>query len=239
MIKLNADLGESFGVYKLGVDEKIMPLIDMANIACGFHAGDANVMEKTVKLAKENNVEIGAHPGYPDLLGFGRRSLNCSPKEIENYVLYQVGALNSFCTKHQSKVSYIKPHGALYNDMMKNKEIFEAILTASSILNLPLMILSSSKNEEYENIAKKYKVKLIFEVFADRNYTNDGFLVSRKKKNAVIENKNEILKRVEMFKNGYILSENSKVIKLKVDSICVHGDNKKALEIVKSIKEVL
>jgi len=239
MIKLNADLGESFGHYKLGMDEEIMPLIDMANIACGFHAGDAIVMDKTVLLAKNHSVQIGAHPGYPDLLGFGRRSMKCSAVEIENYIIYQAGALNAFCKKHNTEIEYIKPHGALYNDMMKDVEVFKAVLNAAGVLNLPLMILSGAKNAEYEKIASEFGVKLIFEVFADRNYTDEGFLVPRSKKNAVITDKNEILKRVLMFKEGYILSENRKVLNLKVDSICVHGDNEKALEIVKAIREVL
>ena len=239
MIKLNADLGESFGNYRLGMDEKIMPLIDMANIACGFHAGDPIIMDKTVLLAKNYNVEIGAHPGYPDLLGFGRRSIKCSAIEIENYIIYQVGALNAFCKKHETDIKYIKPHGALYNDMMKDVEVFRAVLNGASVLSLPVMILSSCKNVEYEKIADEFGVKLIYEVFADRNYTDEGFLVPRSRPNAVISDKNEILERVLMFKEGYILSENKKVLNLKTDTICVHGDNEKALEIIKAIREVL
>jgi len=239
MIKLNADLGESFGHYRLGMDEEIMPLIDMANIACGFHAGDPIIMDKTVLLAKNSGVEIGAHPGYPDLLGFGRRSMKCSAMEIENYIIYQAGALDAFCKKHKTDIKYIKPHGALYNDMMGDAEVFRAVLNAAAGLNLPVMILSSSKNEEYEKIAHEFGVKLIYEVFADRNYTDEGFLVPRTRENAVISDKNEILERVLMFKEGYILSENKKVLNLKVDTICVHGDNEKALEIIKSVREVL
>ncbi|ACM92433.1 LamB/YcsF family protein [Nautilia profundicola AmH] len=239
MIKLNADLGESFGHYRLGMDEEIMPLIDMANIACGFHAGDPIIMDKTVLLAKNSGVEIGAHPGYPDLLGFGRRSMKCSAMEIENYIIYQAGALDAFCKKHKTDIKYIKPHGALYNDMMGDAEVFRAVLNAAAGLNLPVMILSSSKNEEYEKIAHEFGVKLIYEVFADRNYTDEGFLVPRTRENAVISDKNEILERVLMFKEGYILSENKKVLNLKVDTICVHGDNEKALEIIKAVREVL
>jgi len=239
MIKLNADLGESFGHYRLGMDEEIMPLIDMANIACGFHAGDPIIMDKTVLLAKNSGVEIGAHPGYPDLLGFGRRSMKCSAMEIENYIIYQAGALEAFCKKHKTDIKYIKPHGALYNDMMGDAEVFRAVLNAAAGLNLPVMILSSSKNEEYEKIADEFGVKLIYEVFADRNYTDEGFLVPRSRESAVISDKNEILKRVLMFKEGYILSENKKVLNLKVDTICVHGDNEKALEIIKAVREIL
>ena len=239
MIKLNADLGESFGHYRLGMDEEIMPLIDMANIACGFHAGDPIIMDKTVLLAKNSGVEIGAHPGYPDLLGFGRRSMKCSAMEIENYIIYQAGALEAFCKKHKTDIKYIKPHGALYNDMMGDIEVFRAVLNAAAGLNLPVMILSSSKNEEYEKIADEFGVKLIYEVFADRNYTDEGFLVPRSRESAVISDKNEILKRVLMFKEGYILSENKKVLNLKADTICVHGDNEKALEIIKAVREIL
>ncbi|WP_456479090.1 5-oxoprolinase subunit PxpA [Nautilia sp.] len=239
MIRLNADLGESFGNYRLGSDEKIMPLIDMANIACGFHAGDPLIMDKTVLLAKQNGVEIGAHPGYPDLLGFGRRSMKCSGLEIEDYIVYQAGALSAFCKKHKTEVKYIKPHGALYNDMMRDEGVFRAVLNAASVLNLPVMVLSSTKNNEYEKIAGEFGVKLIYEVFADRNYTDEGFLVPRSRQNAVISDKNEILERILMFKEGYVLSENKKVLNLKADSICVHGDNEKALEIIKAVREVL
>jgi UPF0271 protein len=239
MIKLNADLGEGFGAYRAGMDEEIMPLIDMANIACGFHAGDPLIMDKTVLLAKNNGVTVGAHPGYPDLLGFGRRSMKCAGIEIENYIIYQAGALMAFCGKHGVKTEYIKPHGALYNDMMRDTEVFRAVLNAAKTLSLSLMVLSGGKNEEYEKTASEFGVKLIFEAFADRNYTDDGFLVPRTRPNAVIENETEIIERVLMFKEGYVLSENKKVLKLKIDTVCVHGDNKKALEIIKAVREVL
>jgi UPF0271 protein len=165
--------------------------------------------------------------------------MKCSALEIENYVIYQVGALEAFCKKHGSNVKYIKPHGALYNDMMRDVDVFRAVLNAANELKLPLMILSGGKNGEYEKTAAEFGVKLIYEVFADRNYTDEGFLVPRSRNNAVITDKKEILERVLMFKEGYVLSENKKVLNLKVDSICVHGDNEKALEIVKAIREVL
>ena len=241
-IKLNCDMGESFGIWQSGVDEEIMPLIDMANLACGFHASDPITMNNAVKLAALHKVKIGAHPGYPDLLGFGRRSINCSLEEIEALIIYQCGALNAICKLHGTKIRYIKPHGALYNDMMKDEFIFTAIVDAISKYDkrLKLMVLSSPKNTEYKKIAKKYGVKLIYEVFADRNYTNKGYLVQRTKKEAVIKDKDEVIKRVKELKNsGTIQSINGKKLKLKADTICVHGDNDQALKFVKELKKFI
>ena len=239
MLKLNCDIGESFGIWKLGEDEKIMPLIDMANIACGFHASDPLNMTKTILLAKRFNVEIGAHPSYQDLVGFGRRSIPYSKDELKAIILYQIGALRAIANANGVDISYIKPHGALYNDMIKSLDIFMAINEAiySYDKNLSLMILSTSKNSEFERISK---VKLIFEAFADRAYSSDGFLVSRSKKGSVIKDKNEVIKRVrDLVKRGVIYDINNKELKLKVDSLCVHGDNEEALSLVKAIKDVL
>ena len=131
-IRLNCDMGESYGIWKMGYDEDIMPLVDMANLACGYHAGDALTMSRAVALAKKYNVFIGAHPSYQDLVGFGRRSILCSLEEIKSIILYQLGALQAFCKAHNTIVSYVKPHGALYNDMMRDENIFKAILNAIS-----------------------------------------------------------------------------------------------------------
>ncbi|NPA28255.1 MAG: 5-oxoprolinase subunit PxpA [Epsilonproteobacteria bacterium] len=239
MLKLNCDIGESFGIWKLGEDEKIMPLIDMANIACGFHASDPLNMTKTILLAKRFNVEIGAHPSYQDLVGFGRRSIPYSKDELKAIILYQIGALRAIANANGVDISYIKPHGALYNDMMKSLDIFMAINEAiySYDKKLSLMILSTSKNSEFERISK---VKLIFEAFADRAYSSDGFLVARSKKGSVIKDKNKVIKRVrDLVKRGVIYDINNKELKLKVDSLCVHGDNEEALSLVKVIKDVL
>ena len=144
-IKLNCDMGESFGIWKMGLDEEIMPYVDMANLACGFHASDPLTMTKAVILAMKHQVEIGAHPGYQDLVGFGRRSMLCSLEEIKAIVIYQIGALAGICKSHNTHISYVKPHGALYNDMMKDENIFKAILSGISSYNkeLKLMILSN------------------------------------------------------------------------------------------------
>lgn len=241
-IKLNCDMGESFGIWKMGLDEEIMPYVDMVNLACGFHASDALTMNKSVILAKKHNIEIGAHPGYQDLVGFGRRSIPCSFSEIRAIVLYQLGALDALCKASDKKVSYVKPHGALYNDMMKDENIFNAILNAISSFdkNINLMILSSSKNEEYEFIAKKYNIELLYEVFADRNYNDDGSLVSRSKEDAVIHDEKEVINRILTLKEkGFLISISGQELFLKTDTICVHGDNEKALDFIKILREAL
>ena len=241
-IRLNCDMGESFGIWKMGFDEQIMPHIHMANLACGFHASDAMTMNKSVILAKKYDVTIGAHPAYQDLVGFGRRTIVCSLEEIKSIILYQLGALSAFCKAHGTAVSYVKPHGALYNDMMRDENIFKAILNAISSFdkNIKLMILSNSKNEAYEYTAKIYSINLIYEVFADRNYNDDGTLVSRMHENAVIHDELEVVSRIVNLKEkGFLHSLNGQKLFLKADTICVHGDNEKALDFIKLLKRAL
>ena len=235
-------MGESYGAWKMGLDEEIMPLVDMSNIACGFHASDPMTMDKTVKLALQNSVVTGAHPGYPDLVGFGRRDLKCSSEEIEKFVIYQIGALQAICKTNNTKIAYVKPHGALYNTMMKDIEIFKSIAKAISKYdkNLKLMILSSPKNSAYKELAKNLGIGLLFEVFADRSYMDDGSLMPRSMPNAVLSSSDEVVERLDfLIKNGAIKSYKDKILKLKVDCICVHGDNSHALEIVKTMREFL
>ncbi len=242
MIRLNCDMGESFGIWKMGEDEKIMPYISLANLACGFHASDAVTMNRSVELAKKYNVTIGAHPSYLDLIGFGRRSMTCSLEEIKSIILYQIGALNSFCKAHGTNVSYVKPHGALYNDMMRDENIFKAILNAIASFdkNIKLMILSGPKNEAYIYTAKLYGVDLIFEVFADRHYNDDGTLVSRMQPNAIITDELEVMQRIKSLQdNGYIQSINTQRLYLKVDTVCVHSDGDSALALVKALQKVI
>jgi UPF0271 protein len=226
----------------MGSDELIMPLIDMANIACGFHASDPMVMKKTVELAAQNGTQIGAHPGYPDLVGFGRRSMRCSSEEIESFVIYQCGALEAMCIANGLHVEYVKPHGALYNDMMSNDEVFLAILKAINSYNpnLKLMILSTTNNKHYEDIAKTYGVKLLYEVFADRAYTDDGLLVPRTQEGAVIHSHQAVIDRIELLSTkGKLVTISSKQIDLRADCMCVHGDNQSAIELVTSLREYL
>jgi len=242
MIQLNCDMGESFGIWEMGEDKSIMPYINMANLACGFHASDSLTMNKSVKLAVKHNVTIGAHPAYQDLIGFGRRSIPSTDEEISAITLYQLGALSAFCKTQNTKVSYVKPHGALYNDMMKNDDIFKAILKAISSFddNIKLMILSTPNYKRFKKIASEYGIKLIYEVFADRNYNDDGSLVSRTLKNAVVTNKDEVIRRVKILnKYGYLKSINGEKLFIKADTICVHGDGENALSFIKGLKKVL
>ncbi|XPV67427.1 MAG: 5-oxoprolinase subunit PxpA [Halarcobacter sp.] len=241
-IRLNCDMGESFGIWKMGRDEEIMPFISMANLACGFHASDSVTMNRSVELAKKYNVTIGAHPSYQDLVGFGRRSIACSLEEIKSIILYQLGALNAFCKAHGTVVAYVKPHGALYNDMMKDENIFKAILNAIASFdrNLRLMVLSGPKNEAYSYTAKLYGIDLIYEVFGDRNYNDDGTLVSRMYQNAVINDDLEVMERMKILRdNGYIPSINGTKLYLKADSVCIHSDGENSLTFIKALQKVI
>ena len=231
-------MGEGFGVYSLGVDDAIMPYIDMANLACGFHASDPVIMHRSVKNALEHGVEIGAHPSYPDLNGFGRREMQCSSEEIVSFVIYQCGALDALCKSYGARVTYLKPHGALYNTMMRDMEVFKSICKALFKYDkkIKLMILSNAENQKFSSIAKKYGIKLLFEVFADRGYNDDGSLVKRSEKNAVLRDEKEIINRAKLLlKKGIIKSKNNKSLKLKADTLCVHSDNESALKLIEAL----
>lgn len=237
-LQLNCDMGEGLDIHTMGIDEHIMPYIDMANLACGFHAGDPLTMSKSVALAVKHGVDVGAHPAYPDLEGFGRRDMQCSPEEIEAMILYQIGALDTICQVHNTKVDYVKPHGALYNTMMRDEMTFKSILTAIQKYDasLKLMILATGKNEHYQSIADEFGVSLLFEAFADRAYNKEGSLVPRSQKGAVIEDVEHILERVKSLTlSNTIQSIEGETLHLKADTLCVHGDNQEALAIIKAL----
>jgi UPF0271 protein len=239
IMKLNCDMGESFGHWKMGMDAEIMPYVDMANIACGFHASDPLTMSKTVALAKAHNVTVGAHPAYPDLLGFGRREMKLSAAEITNMVLYQVGALEAICHRQDMQLAYVKPHGALYNSMMKDDVIFSAILDAMSSLSvkIPLMVLASNKVEQMSQQADKYGVSLLFEAFCDRAYSDAGSLVPRSQEGSVLVGDTAIEKRIrELITDRQITTISGKKLSINADAICVHGDHIDALESVKKVR---
>ena len=241
-MKLNCDMGESFGLWQLGMDEAVMPHIDMANIACGFHASDPLIMQQTVALAKHYNVAVGAHPGYPDLVGFGRRHMRCTPDEIQAFILYQVGALAAFCRQQDIPLSYVKPHGALYNDMMQDEDILIAILkgVAAFSSGLPLMLMAQTDNSRSEALAALFDVPLLFEAFADRCYTDDGLLQPRNLPGAIFSDHNQIINQaVQLAKQGCVTSNNGNLIKLKADTLCVHGDNAQSIEAIAQIKLAL
>ena len=238
-VDLNCDLGESFGNYKIGGDDKIIPLISSTNVACGFHAGDPVVMKKTIETAKKNNIGIGAHPGFLDLMGFGRREMKISIDEAKAYVLYQLGALGAFCKSEGVKLQHVKPHGALYNMAAKDYKLSRAICEAVAEFDNSLIILGLSGSETLK-AAKDLNLKYASEVFADRAYEEDGSLVARSKEGAMIHDENEAIERViKMIKEQKVTSITGKEIPIKADSICVHGDGEKALLFVRRIREKL
>jgi UPF0271 protein len=240
-MKLNCDLGEGFGHYSLGNDEQVMSKIDMANIACGFHASDPTIMARTLQLAKHCKVVIGAHPSYPDRQGFGRRSMALNSEEITHLIHYQIATLDGMAKVQGLALSYVKPHGALYNDMMADNSLLETVVkaVANYPLNLKLMLLSQADNTSSKAIANKYTVPLIYEVFADRQYNEDGSLVSRAEKNAVLDEK-KLLNQVAQLKQfGTITTKQGTSIKLQCDSLCVHGDNPAALKQIDAIRRIL
>lgn len=239
VVDLNSDLGEGFGSYKMGMDEELLTLINSANVACGFHAGDPEIMDRTVELALNNGVAIGAHPSYPDLLGFGRRQMDISADQARAYVLYQLGALAAFVKAHGGKLSHIKLHGAFYNKAMEDEKLAKAIIRAVLDYDKDLIILLRSAST-MAKIAEKMGAKFAQEVFADRAYNDDGSLVSRKLEGSVISDENEALERtLMMVEDEKVISIDGKKIDIPCDSICVHGDNPKAVEFVKKIKTKL
>ena len=238
-IDLNCDLGESFGNYKMGLDDEVIRHISSANVACGFHASDPLVMQKTVALAKENGVCIGAHPGFPDLVGFGRRNMSVSPAEAKAFVQYQIGALDAFCKAAGVKLCHVKPHGALYNMAGKDEILAQAVCEGIFEYDSNLILLGLSGSKMIE-AGKKIGLRTASEVFADRAYEADGSLVARSKPGAVITDENLAVSRVvEMVKNGRVTSITGNEIEIKADSICLHGDGVKAVEFAKRIKEEL
>lgn len=238
-VDLNSDLGESFGRYTLGMDDKIIPLITSANVACGYHASDPVVMEKTVSMAREAGIRVGAHPGFPDLMGFGRRNMAVSPAEAKAYVMYQLGALEGFCRAKGVKLQHVKPHGALYNMAAKDYELSRAICEAIYEFDRNLIVLALSGGE-LARAAKDMGLRAALEVFADRAYEEDGTLVNRRKEGSMITDEDEAITRVvRMVKEKKVTAITGKDIPIQADSICVHGDGAKALAFVERIRKAL
>ncbi|WP_194755868.1 5-oxoprolinase subunit PxpA [Aliidiomarina indica] len=241
-LRLNCDLGESFGAWSMGNDAEMMPLIDCANIACGFHGGDPMVMARTVALAAQHHVWIGAHPSYPDLVGFGRRSMALSPAEVTATVLYQLGALSAFCRQHNTQIRYVKPHGALYHDMLKNDQTFAAVLAAVNHFDsqLPLVMLAHPKPSHWQDMADAAGITLWFEAFADRAYRADGALVPRSQPGAVLASADAMSKQaLQIAQEGSVTSVDGTVISLNAHTLCVHGDTPSALAAVRKIRQYL
>ena len=241
-ILLNCDMGESFGAWRMGDDEHAMPLIDQANLACGFHAGDPLIMQRSVLLALQHGVAIGAHPSYPDLQGFGRRHLSCTPDEVMALVLYQLGALDAFCRAAGAQVAYVKPHGALYNDLVRDDALMIAVLTACARYRegLPLMVLAQADNDRERRLAKAVGVPLLFEAFADRAYLADGQLAPRRLAGAVHHEPQRILDQALAIAAGEPFADlDGKPLRLQADSLCVHGDNAESLAVLRRLRAQL
>jgi len=242
VIDLNSDVGESFGNYTLGMDQDVIPLISSANIACGFHAGDPQVMRQTVRLAMENGVGPGAHPGLPDLMGFGRRNMDVTAEEIHDYVTYQVGALTAFVNAQGGKLQHVKPHGALYTMAVGAPWIWKTVAEAIATIdpNLILFVLAGRNRDDLKAMGRSTGIRVACEFFADRAYNQDGSLVSRRKPGAVIKDHDVAAARVlKMVTEGRVVCIDDEEISLSGDTVCVHGDNPSALALVRRIRETL
>lgn len=235
-VDLNSDLGESFGAYQMGRDSELIPLITSANVACGYHAGDPLVMEKTTQLIKEAGIAMGAHPGFPDLIGFGRRNLQVSPKEAAAYVTYQLGALEAFTRHHGLRLQHVKPHGALYNMAVQDQDLATAIAEAVARYDQELILLCPGASE-LALAGQSAGLKIAREVFADRAYEKDGSLVARHKEGAMITDEQLALDRlIQMITKGSVQAIDGTTIPIQADSVCVHGDSPQALALVQSIR---
>ena len=238
---LNCDLGESFGSWTMGLDSEVMPHIDQANIACGFHGGDPLTMRKTLALAAKHGVRVGAHPAYPDLVGFGRRSMNLSAKEIIANIHYQVAALEGLARCQGIELQYVKPHGALYNDMMARTSVREAIMQAISDYHLPLPLMLQATPEAGQHLteAKEHGISLLFEAFADRCYDDDGKLLPRSQAGAVHTRERMLAQVAQLCSQGTVTTVSGHVVALQADTLCVHGDNLEAVHAIVAIRELI
>ncbi|NMA08229.1 MAG: LamB/YcsF family protein [Clostridiales bacterium] len=238
-VDLNCDLGESFGAYTIGQDAEVIPFITSANVACGYHAGDPLVMRKTCAAAKLAGVAIGAHPGFPDLAGFGRRNMTVTPDEAYGYTLYQLGALAAFAQVAGTRLQHVKPHGALYNMAGKDAALAGAICMAVRDFD-PRLILLGLSGSAMLTEAEKCGLRCAREVFADRGYNENGSLVSRTLPGAMITDEDTAIARVlRMLEHGEVETVTGKIIPIAVDSVCVHGDNAHALAFVRRLREAI
>jgi UPF0271 protein len=241
-IDLNCDMGESFGAYTIGMDQEVIRYITSANIACGFHAGDPLVMNRTVGLARQHGVGVGAHPGYPDLAGFGRRNMDCTPDEIRDYLIYQISALKGFCAFHGIRMQHVKPHGSLYNSCVGNEKLSASVAKAIAAVDKDLfwVVLGGKASDTFQKIADAEGIRVAFEAFPDRAYTPDGKLAPRSLPGAVIKDPELAARQaLIMAKEGKVIATDGSTLSMQVQTLCVHGDNPAALEHVKTIRRTL
>lgn len=241
-IDLNCDLGESYGVYTLGMDEEVMPHITSANIACGWHAGDPLVMDRTVRLAAGHGINCGAHPGYPDLLGFGRRAMKVGLDELKCYLIYQIGALEAFCRANGVRLTHVKPHGSLYLTAVESEETAMAVAEAIVSVNpgLIFVTLAGAKGRVMAEAGLRLGLPIAYEAFPDRAYTPEGTLAPRQTPGAVIKDPDTVVRRaVQIAAEGCIEAVNGELIQLDAQTLCVHGDNPQAVAMVRNIRREL
>ncbi len=238
-IDLNCDAGESFGRYSLGSDAELFKHVTSANIACGYHAGDHNVITKTVKLANENNLAIGAHPGFQDLIGFGRREMALSLDEIYNLTIYQLGALKTIAEVHGVRLHHVKPHGALYNLAAKNRDVSFAIAKAVKAVDEKLVLYGLAGSELCQ-AGTEIGLQVAHEVFADRTYQPDGTLTRRENPQAIIKDPNEAVAQIlRIVKHRKVQAVNGEEIPLRADTICIHGDSEHAPSFASKLRKGL
>ncbi len=239
-VDVNCDMGESLGVYRLGNDEEAVRHITSSNVACGFHASDPTVMEKTVSLCKRHGVMVGAHPGYPDILAFGRRFMDVSQEELINYVVYQVGALQGFLNIAGLPLQHVKLHGALYHHLVTEEALFLKVVTAvrKAFGNVIFLTLSSEKATGLKKRCRQEGIRLALEAFPDRQYGDEGGLLARTMENSVIRDRISIAERaVEMVMKGGIESVNGRWLAMDIDTICIHGDNMESVDAARRLRE--
>ncbi|MBU2643938.1 5-oxoprolinase subunit PxpA [bacterium] len=234
-VKINCDMGESFGIYKLGDDEALMAYIDAANVACGFHASDPVVMQNTVSNAKENGVSVGAHPSLPDLQGFGRREMKMDPAELKAHLIYQVSALKGFLDVAGMSLSHIKPHGSLYGMAARMPEITHAVCDVAELFKVPLYGMADTLHEE---IAAKRGIEFLAEFYADLDYSDEGGLIITRE-HTPVDIAKTLAKVERAIREGRVFSVNGKDLKIKCDTICVHSDTPNAVELATKLKPLL
>ncbi|WP_067934458.1 LamB/YcsF family protein [Alicyclobacillus kakegawensis] len=239
VLDLNCDLGESFGVYRLGQDDEMLDVVTSCNIACGFHAGDAGTMRRTVERALSKGVAIGAHPGLQDLVGFGRRNMDISPREAYDIVVYQIGALDAFVRAAGGRMQHVKPHGALYNMAAVRAPLAAAVAEAVYKVN-PELILFGLSGSELVQAGERIGLRTASEVFADRTYQSDGSLTPRRQPDALISDTDRAVQQViRMVKEGKVLSRQGVDVAIAADTVCIHGDGPQALELARRMRAAL
>jgi UPF0271 protein len=238
-IDMNSDLGEGFGAWCIGNDKAVLSSISSANVACGYHAGDPSIIRKTIKLCAEQGVAVGAHVSYPDLMGFGRRNMACTPQEVYDYCLYQIGSIQAFCRVQGVTLQHIKPHGALYNQAAADRKLADAIAAAVKDAGGGVLLMALA-GSEFVSAAEAAGIGFAAEAFADRAYLKDGSLMPRSRQGAVIHDAGLAARRVvQMVTEGTVAADDGLQIQFRPDSICLHGDTAEAVEMAAAVREAL